>query len=108
MWFDEVKKLEKQLKIIRQKIKDNNNYLLEISAEFEDYKKRSAREMNDVKKFSNESLIKELLFITDNLELCLNATRKVLDSSQKANTGLTEGVDMTLKGLLKTLTKFKG
>ena len=93
-----IRKMESKIEITEQEAKENYNRFLRVSAEFENYKKRFAREMNDVKKFSNESLIKEMLSVVDNLELALT-------SSQRTNTGLVEGINITLKGLLNILKK---
>jgi molecular chaperone GrpE len=72
-------------------------------AEFENYKKRMEREMNDYRKFANESLVKEILPIIDNLEKALQVSD---DQNGKSLGGLKEGVEMTLKGLLTGLEKF--
>ena len=73
-----------------------------MSAEFENYKKRSAREMSDFKKFANESLLKEMLPIVDSLELALGS----LNGKAVSESGLREGVELTLKEIVKTLEKF--
>jgi len=75
---------------------------LRISAEFENYKKRTRREVDDFRKYANESLIKELLGVVDNLE------RAVESSTEKnAIDQLREGVDLTLKEILKIFEKFQ-
>ena len=76
--------------------------LLRVSAEFENYKKRFAREMDDFRKFANEAFAKELLPVMDNLE------RAVFSSENNANNekGLLEGVKKTLKELQKALQTF--
>lgn len=77
--------------------------LLRVSAEFENYKKRFAREMDDFRKFANEAFAKELLPVLDNLE------RAVSSSEDNANNekGLLEGVKKTLKELQKALQAFR-
>jgi molecular chaperone GrpE len=85
--------------------KSDENYerLLRLTAEFENYKKRVEREMNDFRKFANESLMKEILPVVDNLERALAIECKHDDDAFK---GLKEGVEMTLKGLTDSLEKF--
>jgi molecular chaperone GrpE len=72
-----------------------------VSAEFDNYKKRSAREMKDLAKFANESIAKELLLVVDNLE------RAIASASERCNPDdpLVQGVEMTLKDTLKLLER---
>ena len=99
---DPIKELEAKLETAEQEAKENHDRFLRVSAEFENYKKRSAREMSEFRKFSNESLIKEMLSVVDNLERALDSSR----SDKQADTGLVEGVDMTLKEILNIFEKF--
>ena len=45
---------------------------LRLSAEFENYKKRTVKETQDFKKFANETLLKQLLIVVDNLERAID------------------------------------
>ncbi len=45
---------------------------LRTYADYENYRKRVAREKEDLLKFGNEKLLKEILFIKDNLDLALS------------------------------------
>ena len=92
----------KNIKSLKEELKETYDRFLRVSAEFENYKKRSAREMSEFKKFANEALIKELLLIIDNLELAINSSK----DEENSNNGLIEGIDMTLKKLLKILGEF--
>ena len=92
----------KKVKSVEEELKETYDRFLRVSAEFENYKKRSAREMSEFKKFANEALIKELLLIIDNLELAINSSK----DEENSNNGLIEGIDMTLKKLLKILGEF--
>jgi molecular chaperone GrpE len=76
--------------------------LLRASAEFDNYKKRSSREMEEFRKFANQSLIKEMLSVVDNLELAMNSTNghKAIDKD------LLQGLEMTHKEILKVFEKF--
>lgn len=99
---DPIKEMEAKLETAEQEAKENYDRFLRVSAEFENYKKRSAREMSEFRKFSNESLIKEMLSVVDNLERALDSSR----SDKQADTGLVQGVDMTLKEILNIFEKF--
>jgi len=95
--------LEERLQAAETHAEENHDRLLRVMAEFENYKKRMEREMNDYRKFANESLIKEVLPIVDSLEKALEISD---EQNEKALGGLREGVEMTLKGLLTGLEKF--
>ncbi|MGB7921357.1 MAG: nucleotide exchange factor GrpE, partial [Desulfobacterales bacterium] len=63
-----VKDLRSKLETKSGEAEENYDRLLRVSAEFENYKKRTAREMVDFQKYANQSLLRELLPIIDNLE----------------------------------------
>jgi len=84
-----------------KKADKNYDSFLRVSAEFDNYKKRTAREMNDFRKFANESLIKDLLPVVDNLERALDSS----DNDEKTD-GIAAGIELTLKEILKILDRF--
>lgn len=93
--------IEKRLEESEAEAKMAHDRFLRVSAEFENYKKRAQREVDDFRKYANEAIIKELLTVVDNLE------RAVESSSEKCENGqLLEGVDLTLKEILKVFEKF--
>jgi molecular chaperone GrpE len=94
--------MKAKLKVAQEESRETYDRFLRTSAEFENYKKRSDREMDEFRKFANESLIKELLSVVDNLERAVNSS----SDAKQANSGLVEGVNMTLKEILKILEKF--
>lgn len=96
-------RLEDRLEAAQTEAKENYERLLRVTAEFENYKKRSQREMDDFRRFANERLIKEILPIVDNLERALSAEPA---ESTAAAEGLREGVKMTLDGLTDALKGF--
>lgn len=100
---DPVKDLEAKLQSKEAEVRETYDRLLRVSAEFENYKKRAAREMEDFRKFSNQSLIKELLSVVDNLELAMNST----NGHKSIEKGLLEGLAMTHREILKVFEKFK-
>jgi len=99
---DHLKEMEARLESVEQEAKEAHDRFLRVSAEFENYKKRSAREMDEFRKFANESLIREMLTVVDNLERALNSS----NNDNQANSHIAEGVDMTLKEILKVFEKF--
>lgn len=82
-------------------VKAADDRYLRLCAEFENYKKRSAREMDKFRKFANESLIKEILPVVDNLERAVNSA----NDDEWANSDLTQGVALSIKDLEKVFGK---
>jgi len=72
-----------------------------LAADFENYKKRAAKEKEEWTKFANEDLIRGILPFIDNLERAVNHAQKVSDTGV-----LIEGVRLTLQQLLQALNKF--
>jgi len=99
---DPMKDLEVQLEAKEQEAKENYDRLLRVSAEFENYKKRTSRELEEFRKFANQSLIKELLSVVDNLELAMKST----NGHETIDQGLLQGLEMTHKEILKIFEKF--
>lgn len=99
---DPLEDLAEKLKLKEQEAQENYDRLLRVSAEFDNYKKRASRDMAEFRKFSNQSLIKEMLSVVDNLELAMNSTNghKTIDK------GLLDGLAMTHKEILKVFEKF--
>lgn len=77
--------------------------LLRVTAEFENYKKRMSREMEDFRKYANQSLLKEMLSVVDHIELAIQAA----GGPSPAGTSMVEGLNLTLKEFLRILEKFK-
>jgi molecular chaperone GrpE len=98
-----IEDLEERLEAAEKRAEEEHDRFLRVMAEFENYKKRMAREMNDYRKFANESLVKEILPIIDSLEKALEVSDHQKEISSDS---LKEGVEMTLKGLLAGLRKF--
>ena len=99
---DPIKALEDKLEAKEKEAEETYDRLLRLSAEFENYKKRSSREIEEFRKFANQSLIKEMLSVVDNLELAMNSTNghKAIDKD------LLQGLEMTHREILKVFEKF--
>lgn len=81
---------------------DFKDLYLRTLAEFDNFKKRAMREMIEFKKFANETLIKELLPVADNLERAIESAGAQGENQAK----ILEGVKLTQKEILKVLEKF--
>jgi molecular chaperone GrpE len=99
---DRIKELEAKLESKEREAAETYDRLLRVSAEFDNYKKRSTRELEDYRKFANQSLIKEMLSVVDNLELAMDST----DGHKAIDKDLLQGLEMTHKEILKVFEKF--
>src|SRR4051812_8598647 len=72
---------------------------LRSQADFENYKKRAAREKEEGIKYANSSLLEKLIAIVDNFELGLEAARAEGEKSP-----VFSGMSMVLKQLMDFLT----
>ena len=99
---DPIKSLEDKLESMTKECQENYDRLLRVSAEFENYKKRSAREMAEVQKYANQSLVRDLLPIIDNLEM---AIKSAAESTANTDGCLLDGVELTHKEILKVFEK---
>jgi molecular chaperone GrpE len=106
----ELEEIEDLLDIIGEEIEDKSRILGEnneeeylkrlqyLQADFENYKKRSKREIEEIKIFANEDLIVKLLDVVDNFERALSDTAEKDDP-------LIKGVEMTYKQLRDILER---
>lgn len=72
---------------------------LRSQADFENYKKRAAREKDEAIKYANSALLEKLIAIVDNFELGLEAAR-----AEGGNSPVFSGMSMVLKQLMDFLT----
>jgi len=73
--------------------------LVRVTADFDNFKKRAARDKQEAIRFANEGLIEKLVPVLDNFDMALAATQNAGDSAKS----LTEGVAMIyqqFKGVL--------
>lgn len=89
---------KKESKNIKEskKVIELTEMLKRIQAEFENYRKRKEKEIQQITKYSNKELISKLLNTIDNLELALES---------KDNNNLRKGIEMVYSQLLSTLQK---
>ncbi|GEJ57658.1 nucleotide exchange factor GrpE [Anaeromyxobacter diazotrophicus] len=88
---------ERARKVFEQ-LKDEHDRLLRTAADLENYKKRAAREKDDVQRYGNERLVKELLPVLDALERALSAAPE--------GDPVASGVGMTRRLFEDALSRF--
>lgn len=100
--LDPLKEMEKKVESLEKEAKETHDRLLRVSAEFENYKKRAAREMNDFRKFANENFAKAMLPVVDSMDLAIESS----SNDKHVSNSMVEGVNMTLKEILKVFEQF--
>jgi molecular chaperone GrpE len=97
-----LKEMEARFQAKEEEAKETYDRLLRVSADFENYKKRSSREMEEFRKYANQSLLKEMLSVVDNLELAINSS----SDGKNADKTMIEGLNLTLNEILRVFEKF--
>jgi molecular chaperone GrpE len=98
----DVEQLKSELERVSQEAKENYDRFLRASAELENYRKRSAREMDDLRKYATQALLKDLLPVADNLDLAIKSAAET-NHNEKS---LLDGIDLTRKELLKVFDRY--
>lgn len=98
---DEKEPLQDQLAKALAEAKVHQEQYLRTLAEMENLRKRTQRDKEELAKFANESILREILPVIDNLERAVEHAEQA-----KSNDGLFEGVQMTLTQFSQLLDKF--
>lgn len=91
--------------IVEQKIKEAaeaQEKYLRTYADFENYRKRTQRDVAEFRKYANEQLAAELLTVVDHLGLALKHAAEAGETGQ----GLREGVELVYKQIRDVLEKY--
>ncbi len=91
-----------ELKARAAKADEHWDRLLRTTADFDNFKKRAAREKQEAIKFANEGLIEKLMPVLDNFDMALNAAQA---NSTDATQSLQTGVAMIHQQLKNTLAE---
>lgn len=91
-----------ELDAAREEARKNWDLYLRSQADLENYRKRVQREKQEMARFANEGLLRELLPVIDNLQRAVDHARE----QQNDAGALIEGVEMTLGQFASTLEKF--
>lgn len=97
----EEKSCEELLEQKNEECRELQDRLLRLAAEMENTRKRLEREKTDGVCFANESLVRDLLPVVDNLERAIQHGEREEDFQS-----LLEGVRLTLKGFKDAFAKF--
>jgi molecular chaperone GrpE len=95
-----VAELDAELAAAREEARQNHERWLRERADMENLKKRTARERQDAVRFGNESLLRDLLPVVDNLDRALAAAGGAGDAQS-----LAAGVELVRKAFVDTLQR---
>jgi len=84
---------------LKKSLEEANNKYVRLYADFENFKKITARNKEELLKYANEDLLSDTLTVIDHLELALQ------HSTDDNSSSLAEGVELTLKELKSVLEK---
>ena len=96
-----IKAFQDELETKKKEYDELYDKYLRAAADFDNYKKRVAKEKADIMSYGNEDLIKELLHVLDNLERALEHS----ETSKEARP-IIEGINLVHKQFLGCLEKF--
>lgn len=97
---EQIEELTRSLAEKEEEIKSLQERILYLQADFENFKKIKNKEKQDLLKFGNEVLIKELLPVIDNLERALDHASKTEDYKS-----IHDGVNLVLNEFIKVLER---
>lgn len=89
-----------ELKQRAAKADENWDRLLRATADFDNYKKRAAREKQEAIKYANESLLEKLIPVLDTFDMALSATQ---NGKHEAVQSLQTGISMVHQQLKAAL-----
>ena len=96
----EIDRLRAELDAAHEEARQHHDLYLREAAETENYKKRVTREKQDAIRYANESLVRDLLPVIDDLERAAEHARA--DGNPQS---LLDGIELVLKGCLEALQK---
>ncbi len=85
---------------LQKSLEEANDKYIRLYADFDNFKRISAKNKEELLKYANTDLMSEILTVIDHLELALQHT-----NSAESSESLAEGVKLTLKELITALEK---
>lgn len=91
-----------ELKTCQDELAQVKDQFLRARADMENYRRRMQRDKEELAKFANEGILKEILPVVDNLDRAIAHAREHGDKGSS----LLDGVEMTQRQLHKVLEKY--
>jgi molecular chaperone GrpE len=99
---EKINELELALATTQSTVADQKDSVVRAKAEVDNIRRRAAQDVEKARKFALEKFAGEMLTTVDNLERALQS----IDKDDENNKAITEGVELTLQGLITSLDKF--
>ncbi len=97
---EEMALMQKELEEAKTKSEEAIGKMMRLAAEFDNYKKRSARDYESIRRYAAENIIRELLPIVDNFERAIESANESKDFSS-----FLEGVKLILNQMMNLLER---
>lgn len=94
---DDLSMLKEENKKLQEELDEAKDRLLRLTAEYDNYRKRTTKEKEGIYSDAYVDVLKEILPIMDNLERAVDAEGSLDD--------LKKGIEMTMKGCQDSFTK---
>src|SRR5215468_7079814 len=98
---EELQRLREALEAKTREAEEHRDRYLRGAAEFDNARKRAAREREEYTRYANESLLRELLPVLDNFDRALQAAR-----GEREAAAVTAGIELIQREVLRVLEKF--
>ena len=92
-----------KVKDLENKLEDTQQRILRLQADFDNYKKRVAKEKENLWNYASEEIVKALLPVIDNFERALSSLEE--KGGDKDNVGYIQGVQMVYNQFIEVLKK---
>lgn len=104
---EDVTQLQAKLESMQQELLEATDKSLRTSAEMQNLRRRTERDVENAHKFGQEKLVSALLPVLDNLDRALAAVpEESITSEDEGMKSLIEGLELTRKTALDALGKF--
>lgn len=98
---EELQEVQSERDTLKEEKEETNNRLLRSIADLENYRRRSEREKEDLRKFGIDKIVSDLVPAVDNMERAMAHAR---DKGEENS--LVEGIGMVHRQILSTLKKY--
>jgi molecular chaperone GrpE len=93
-----------ELEQLRIKLTESENHALRTQAELDNFRKRVYRDMEVERRYAEESLLRDLLVIVDNMDRAIQAaSSQVASNAQSDNSTILQGMQMVQKQFMTIL-----
>ena len=99
-------KTESEIDQLKAKIAELEDQRLRAMAEFDNYKKRSARQYEDMVRYANEKVLCDLLEVVDNFERALKQDAERDGERTEEGKAFRDGIEMIYNQMVTLLSKY--